>query len=281
MPAGEPDLLAAQRRLQRALLDARDPGPEIGWLVTGSSALSPAQRFAVFRRTHRRRLFTRMRELHPALIQLLGREVFDAFVVDHVRANPARSYRLSRFDAEFVDHLARTRPDAHLPRERRDPTVEMVIDLARFERLHNEVLDGPGTENDVPARGLVDLPEEDWATTRATPAPGLRLFHAGFTVHEYLTAVRQGGGHVPPRARPVFLALTRRDLLVRVHELTAEAHRVLTALLHRVVLAEALRDVDRDLARAWLRDWVDQGFLVTPAPGPVAGARRVAVPEPS
>ncbi|SHH11725.1 HvfC/BufC N-terminal domain-containing protein [Streptoalloteichus hindustanus] len=279
--APEPDLLATQRWLQRALLAQDGPGPEINSLLTGSAALTPRQRFAVLRRNHQRRLAARMRELHPALIQLLGREVFDAFVLDHVKANPARSHRLSRFDAEFVDHLARTRPDAQLPPERRDPTVDMVLDLARFERLYNQVLDGPGREDDLPATELADLPEEDWPSARLGPAPCLRLFRAGFTVHEYLAAVRQGGGQVPPRARPVFLALTRHGLQVRVHELTADAHRVLTSLLRRAPLGEALRDVDRDLARTWLRDWGEHGFLVAAAGDPAPRPRAVAVSESS
>ncbi|MFE0045584.1 HvfC/BufC N-terminal domain-containing protein [Streptomyces albireticuli] len=187
--------------MQAALLA---PGrvPHLAEVFTASATQSAEERFRVYHRGYRLRLLRCMRLRYPAMLRLLGRELFERFALDHLDANPSRSPVLDALGDDFPDHLARTRPDTAGggPPE---AWIDLLIDLARFERDFTAVLDGPDTGENG----------------------GALLFEARFPVHRYAAAVRHGEEPEPPGAEPVRLSLTRRDGTVVVHDPTDAGHR--------------------------------------------------------
>ncbi|MEU5420716.1 DNA-binding domain-containing protein [Streptomyces sp. NPDC020799] len=178
------DLATIQQWMQNALLGPYDA--EAGTareMFTASRRLTAEQRFHIYHRGYRLRLLNCMRGLHPGMLHLLGRELFDRFALDYLDAHPSRSPSLARLDDGFADHLERTRPDAGAPEE----WVDLLVDLARFERLFTDVLDAP---------------EDD-------PAP--RPFRARSSVHDYLAAVRRGEDPPLPEPHPTSVLLTREE----------------------------------------------------------------------
>ncbi|WP_424888554.1 DNA-binding domain-containing protein [Streptomyces sp. XH2] len=194
-----PGLAATQRWLQAAILDPAATGRyAVGDVVTASRRLSARERLRIHQQGYRLRLAECMRSLHPGSAHLLGREIFDGFALAYLEAHPSRSPTLAGLSDGFAGHLARTRPDS-APGAQREPWIDLLIDLVRFERVFTEVLDAPGTRP-------------------------LRLFWACAPVHAYLTEVRRGRDPEPPAPHPVRLAVTRRDHTVVTRELSRAAY---------------------------------------------------------
>jgi hypothetical protein len=276
--AEELDLVGTQRWMQAAILDPEGVSPGAGRVLTASCRLSAEQRLAIYHRGYRLRLLESLRELHPALCRLLGRELFEWFALDYLNVYPSRACTLFELDNRFADHLSRTRPDRDLPAEAREGWVDLIIDLTQFERTFIEVLDGPGTENG-PAVCLADLPEapdDAWLAATLVTVPCLRLLHTRFPVHDYVQGVRRGQDMAVPGPRPTLLAVSRRDYVVVVNELEPAAYRVLQALARGESLGAASHGVGMTEGWILLREWVYRRFFTAVDRGPVVGAGQPA-----
>ncbi|WP_329521237.1 DNA-binding domain-containing protein [Spirillospora sp. NBC_01491] len=288
-------LAGLQRWMQHAILDPKGVTASAGEVLTASSGMTARERLAIYWRGYRLRLLECMRELHPGLIHLLGEELFDAFALEYLDSCPPRDFTLSRLDAGFAGHLAETRPDTGLPPAERQPWVDVMIDLARFERAVTEVLDGPGTE-DGPVLDAADLAlhAADLASTAGAAGPGgtmsphgggggpagwrlatapcLRLLRLSFPAHQYATAVRHGQDPPFPALGTTYLAVGRRDYAITIHELGPRPFRALRDLSRGATVGTALRGAARERGPAWLRHWAGLGFF-TAIERPAAPAR--------
>jgi hypothetical protein len=262
---GGESLSRTQAWLQAAI---QEPTRETGVcdVITVSSTLGPEERLAIYQRGYRARLLECMRTHYPVLCHVLGRDLFNAFAVEYLRANPSRSRTLGELGARFADHLDATRPDRHA----REEWIDLMVDIARFERAFTEVHAGPGVEGSVllqPPSLPEPLPPR-WVHTLTTPAPGLRLLTLGFPVHIYVTTVRHGNDAppLPPRSS-THLVLSRHNYVVTVTEVEPPRWHLLTALvagypLHRAALLVECLVIDFTLAGARLargRPW--PGFV--------------------
>ncbi|MBV9012130.1 MAG: putative DNA-binding domain-containing protein [Pseudonocardiales bacterium] len=271
---GDESLSRTQGWLQAAIQDpARTTG--VCDVITASSTLGPEERLAIYQRGYRARLLECMRRHYPVLCHLLGRELFDAFAVEYLGANPSRSRTLGELGARFGDHLAATRPDRHA----REEWIDLMIDIARFERAFIEVHAGPGMEDGALLQPP-SLPEPlspGWAHALATPAPSLRLLILSFPVHTYVTTVRHGkdAPPLPPRSS-THLVLSRHNYLVTVTEVEPPRWHLLTALatghsLRQAALRAGVTDAD---ATTYLREWVARRiFTAISLPEPVEPER--------
>ncbi|MGK4579526.1 HvfC/BufC family peptide modification chaperone [Kitasatospora sp. HPMI-4] len=252
-------LAEAQRRFQHAILAPHGPGAEAGELLTASARLSAAQRLEVYRRGYRLRLLEAMRGLHPGLRALLGQELFDEFALDYLDACPSRSHTLSELNRRFTAHLAAHRPDRDRPPRLREAWIDVLIDLAHYERVFAEVYDGPGIEHLQPGQGA-----RTFADGTVRPAPCLRVLTLCAPVHSYVASVRRGRPAEAPRPGTVRLAVSRRDFVVTTTELASGAHRFLSALLEGVPVptAAAAADLARTEAERLLKTWAAVGWLL-------------------
>lgn len=261
---------------------------EVAAVITASTRQHPAERLAIYQRGYRLRLLECLRGSFPALCHLLGQELFEAFAEDYLAACPSRSYTLFRVGQRFVDHLERTRPDRDRRVVEREAWVDLVIDLARFERVFTEVYHGPGTETD-PVLRAADLPavtDPTWSGLALRPAPCLRLVTTRYPVHAYAAAVARGGTPELPRAQPTVLAVHRRAYTVLVTELTPPADRLLATLLGGKTVAAAATTANISLGSAHpvIREWVKAGFFVACTPrsrrksSPLTLSRRCRAP---
>lgn len=268
---GVADLAASQRWLQRAILARGGPaaGTDLagaGDMLTSSAGLSAQQRLGIYRRGYRLRLLETMRELYPGLRALLGPDLFDDFAQEYLDACPPRSRSLADLGRRLAGYLAAQRPDRAEPPARREAWIDVVIDMARYERTFADVYDGPGTEGrSVPGGLLQPSGGWDWAITLA---PCLRVLRLRGPVHAYCAAVRGGQAPAPPESRPVRLALSRRDFVVTVTELPTAPHRFLSALLAGCPVRSAARLAGAGTADvgSWLSGWAASGWIVPGTP---------------
>jgi hypothetical protein len=248
---------------------------EVEQVVTRSQELTAMERLAIYGYAYRARLVECLREEYQVLRYALGDEAFDAFAIDYLQMYPSRTYTLSQLGANFPRFLAETRPresdGESLPAEWPD----FLIELATLERKFNEVFDGPGVEEEslLDPDQLAALGPEKLLEARLVGASCLHLFALRFPVHRYFTAVRRKQQPAPPDSAETYLAITRKNFVVRHYELSYPAYQVLNALDAGESVGQAIgravettgTDVDclsRNL-RKWFRDWAAEGFFTS------------------
>ena len=273
-----PDLARLQAWLQSAITRpqgaaALDPLDEVEQIVASSPGVPAIERLAIYQHGYRARLLDCFRTDFPCLLHLLGDELFHRFVDDYLDRRPPRSYTLQRLAEEFPDHLAATRPSAADGAAELESWPDLVIDLARLERIVAEVYDGPGIEDEVTLapEALQELPDEVLSGQCFAFAPCLRLLTFRYPVVDYFMAVRRGEDAPLPSPEVGYVAVHRQAYTARFFALSERQHAVLTALLAGKTVAEATAarggdDESRPLVtpgevRDWLLFWADQGFF--------------------
>lgn len=255
---------AAQREL--------DLTPEdIEKVLTRSQALSAAERLGIYNGAYYARLLECLREEYPVFRHAVGEDSFDEFAVGYLQKYPSRSYTLNRLGANFPRYLAETCP-AEEPGTAATSWPGFLIDLAILEWTYSEVFDGSGVEGEqlLDVAELLAVPPQRWPDVRLVLVPCFRLVRLRYPVHEYYTAVRKNEEATPPVLAETFLAITRRNHVVRRYALTRPQYQLLSALAARESLAEAIgqaavaADAPDPLAadlRQWFSSWAAEGFF--------------------
>ncbi|NDU72989.1 DUF692 family protein [Actinomadura sp. DSM 109109] len=267
---GAPSLAAVQRWLRDAILTPGEPTGPATAMLADAGPLSAEQRLNIYRHGYRERLLETMRRQYPTLRVLLGPQLFDEFAAGYLEARPSRTYTLARLGEGFADHLDTGRPDRAAPASAREPWIDIMIDLVRYEDAFSQVTDGPGPEGGTVTAGApAPVPLADTGALTAEAAPCLRLLRVCAPVHRYHADVRRDLRPGPPEPRPTCLVLSRRDYRVTVTPLPGDAFALLDALTRGASLERAAAAVPVDLAEAHthLYDWAARGWVrVQPPP---------------
>ncbi|MCC9606871.1 DNA-binding domain-containing protein [Blastopirellula sp. JC732] len=243
---------------------------QVEQVIERSEKRTSLQRLQVYGNAYFARLVECMREQFPALCETLGQELFDGFALDYLDKRPSTSYTLSRLADQFVEHLEATRPTS----DGGEPGwADFLIDLASFEWSVAQTFDGPGVEQSgvISPEDLAQVSPDQWPDCKLIAAPCLNLHAYRFPVNDYFTQFRSGQTLTIPPAEPTWLALSRRDYIVR--RVPLEQGEFL--LLHSLMTGESVGDAieqaaeqaaDLDaLARQlpdWFRRFAREGFFV-------------------
>jgi hypothetical protein len=257
---------------------------EIEQVIERSQKCTSIERLEVYGNAYFARLLECLRGEFPALLHALGKETFDAFAFAYLQQHPSQSYTLGELGGRFPQYLRDTRPPRNQGADApRSPSTfnsqlspdwaDFLIHLAMLERTYAEVFDGPGVEN-VPLMSPDELravPPEHWPDARLVVVPCLRLLALSFPVHEYATAVRQGKEVDIPAAEPTWLAITRREYVVRRCPLSEPQYELLRALVSgetvggaiSAVAAKEETDLDQfaESLENWFRTWAAAGYF--------------------
>lgn len=276
------DSPVAQRLIQM-------PPGELEKVVTRSRALSAAERLAIYANAYHTRLLECLGEVYPMLKRALGEETFEGFAFGYLQEYPSRSYTLNALGKQFPLYLQETRPAApEVEAEAFESELaeghgalakdwpDLLIDLARLEWAIYEVFDGPGMEG-KPLLGfdqLTGIPPERWAEVRLQPVPCLQVLATRFPVNDYYTALRKAEGDqgvAVPAACESFVALTRRNFVVRRYSVSRTEFELLKAVQEGKTVGEAVEHAaafaDDDMEhfaanlQMWFRNWTAEGFF--------------------
>jgi hypothetical protein len=250
-----------------------DLGAEaVDGVVTRSRSLTALERLDIYHRAYFARLIECLRDEFPVLLHALGDEAFDAFALAYLQQYPSRSYTLNLLGSRFPQYLEETRPT----QEGDAPNwPDFLIDLATLELTFGEVFDGPGVEGKplLSVEKLQGLDAETWLDSRLIPVPCLRLLSARFPVNKYYRAVRKKKEPPIPAPHPTYLAVTRRQYVVRHYQFPRLQHLLLSALATgrtvgdaiqaTVAAAGPMRSRLPGLLHQWFRNWAAEGFFLT------------------
>ncbi|EAQ82306.1 HvfC/BufC N-terminal domain-containing protein [Blastopirellula marina] len=242
---------------------------DVEQVIGRSQKRTSIERLQVYGNAYFARLVECMREQFPALCETLGQELFDGFALDYLDKRPSTSYTLSRLADRFVPHLETTRPAA----ESAAPGwADFLIDLASFEWSVAQTFDAPGTEQSgvITPDDLAQVSPDDWPQTRLIAAPCLRLHAYRFPVNAYFSDFRAGRPLSIPPAAATWLALSRREYIVRRIPLDESEFLLLQSLLAgqsvgAAIEAAAEQSADFDaFARNlphWFQRFAGEGFF--------------------
>jgi hypothetical protein len=235
------------------------PRPEIDQLLSSSRQQSAADRLTVYRGAYIARLLEVLREQFPCTRFAVGDDLFDQFAAGYLQAHPPGSYTLARLADKLADYFEATRP-ADLG--------DFVVELSRLEQAIDRVFDAAGPEY-LPA---FTMPEQADESLTLKLVPGLELLAFRYPVSGYYTAWKANNQPQWPQPQKQFVALLRRDYIVRRHELTSLQHELLVSIARGLPLGAAVAAAARftDDADAeglasnfadWFALWSASGFF--------------------
>jgi hypothetical protein len=255
-------------------------------VIEPSSKQTSLERVNVYAHGYWSRLLECLREDFPMLRAALGDEMFDAFAVGYLQSCPSQSYTLGKLGARFPQYLADTSPQAADSDTDADTDSDAnawlvpLIELAVLERAVSDIFDAPGGETlgFLTPEDLAAIEPERRASMRLAPLPTFRLLRFRSEVNDYFSALRESS---EPQAVPLadlgetYLALSRREFVVRRHPLTREQFELLTSLAAGEPLGEALASlaaanqlqhgradgISAELVARWFTDWSRAGFF--------------------
>lgn len=253
-------------------------GPdEIERIIKPSRSLSAGERLAIYNRAYHARLLECFRAEYPALRHALGDELFDRFALDYLERYPSASYTLHKLAAQFPQHLAETRPDRDAAPEERETWPEFIIDVAQLERAITEIYHGPGAEklDAVTVDQIGEMCEDELRETAFTPSPCLRLLQCSYPVGQYVTAVKNGAQPRLPDPAMSYIAVYRRNYIVRLYEMKPAEFRLLRDVVEKgrtvgeTLCASAYKAEITNSKTQHMRDlmstWAELGFFVNNA----------------
>lgn len=242
-------------------------------VITRSQALTATERLSLYGYAYHARLVDCLREIFPIVAHALEDELFQVFAVEYLRRYPSRAYTLMQLGERFPAFLAESREELDADDPSNGAWLDFLTDLATFELTCNEVFDGEGSEGE-PAFDIDELRAinpEIFLASRLRCAPSLRLLELRYPVHRYYEAVRKGETPVLPEPTTTFLAVNRRDYVVRHHELWHAGFTLLQSLLRGESISQAIRRAsetgqsdDGNLStslRSWFAEWAAAAFF--------------------
>lgn len=240
-------------------------------IILATSRQTSAERLGVYAAAYYLRLVDCLREFFPCLRFAMGDEVFGDFALAYLQKHPSQSYTLHHLAdkfADFLDDTARSnRPEpVSKPGEagHHEGWEDFFVDLARLEHAIEIVFDAEGPEECPPRGG--GKGENLTPQSGLSFVPGFQLLAFRYPVSSYYTAWKHGDEPPLPEPQAQFIALFRRDYIVRRHELTALQHELLGALQGGESLEQALSHIapqalaggrTADDLAADLRDWFE------------------------
>lgn len=233
-------------------------------VITRSKALGSIERLEVYGSAYYARLLECLREEFSAVAHAVEEETFDSFSFEYLQKYPSTSYTLGHLGEHFPQFLRETRPERDADAGEDPDWADFLIDLATLERLYSDVFDGPGIENERPltAEDFARIPPEVWPEVKLVVAPCFRLIQLQFPVHEYITALRENREPEMPAPDRTWLAVTRRNFVVRRNPVTPVQYALLEALASGAQVGKAIEsvaesqpDLDLEQFAGELRDW--------------------------
>ncbi|HEY2415056.1 MAG TPA: DNA-binding domain-containing protein [Pirellulaceae bacterium] len=231
-----------------------------------SSQQSASERLDIYRTAYTARLLEVLLNLFPCTRFAIGDELFAQFAAGYLQAHPPNSYTLARLADHFADYLEATRPV---------DWGAFVVELVLLEEGIDRVFDAPGPER-LPVFSLAAAADDSLCLKLA---PGLELHRFDFPVSDYYTAWKQQREPSWPNAGEQFIALLRRDYIVRRYDLSEGQHALLLRLqagdsLGSAVSAAATQATGDLVSLAvqyqtWFQFWAREGFFVDLEFGPI------------
>jgi hypothetical protein len=259
----------------RALKDRKygDIVRDVERVVNPSSCMTAVERLNVYARAYYQRLVECLQAEFPVLRFATGQDLFEELANRYLEEYPSRSYTLGRLGMHLGRYLGQLRHDAAADKGFAG-WLEFLAELARFEWTVAEIFDGPGVERTplLNVAKVLQTSKDRWPNIRIVCAPCLRLLSLRYPVHRYHTEAREGRIPEIPQRSISYLAMFRRDYVVRHLPIRRLQYRLLSCLIDGKSIGQAIENVvtgdkpQRELAvrvGQWAHEWASLGFFIS------------------
>jgi hypothetical protein len=215
---------------------------ELESVIPSSDRLPAMERVSIYAGAYYTRLLECLGSFFPVFKRTVGADVFASFAAEYLHRYPSRSYTLDRLGDNFVHFLNETRPETN----ENSGWPDFLVDLATLEWAIACIFDGPGTEDSqlLTPESLQVLPAGKFTLARLKPVVCLRVFDFRYPVSAYYSEIRRAVEEQEvqvPDPAVEYVAILRRDFVVRRHPLTALEYDLLQAILAGATVGEAIR----------------------------------------
>ncbi|MFK7778131.1 MAG: DNA-binding domain-containing protein [Gimesia sp.] len=244
---------------------------ELESIVTASSRQTSLERIGIYANAYYARLLECLSEEFPSLVSAMGQTAFGAFSMEYLQKYPPTSYTLCDLGAHFPQFLRENKPKSE---ENEVDWTDLLIEVATLERVYSEVFDGPGIEQTalLTAEALNSIKPEEWPEISLKMAPCFRLMQFQFPVHEFISSARKGDTPQIPEQQLTYLAITRRNYIVRREVISPAEYFLLSMLQQGSSVGDAITlFAESDLMEPeelgiklheWFQHWTTAAFFI-------------------
>jgi hypothetical protein len=228
-------------------------------VVRPSITMSSGQKIGIYARGYVLRLMECMLAEYPALHYLLGDDLFNTFVRTYLINLPSRSPDLYDLGKNFAAFLKASQPKNGSPD---NEMFDLPVDLAKLERALAEVSRVKGLEGKEIVNETDDPMLSLFGTVNYQTSPCLMLLKLQFPLVDFVRAVQHGNKAMTPEKKDSFVAISRKNYAVNMHEVEAWQWYFLQALQNTNSYTNALDitsetcDIAKDTLMADLLLWL-------------------------
>lgn len=188
-------------------------------VIRPSIRSSAGEKIGIYARGYVLRLMDCMTAEYPALHHLLGEELFGTFAKAYLVRTPSGTPDLYDLGKNFPEFLKAAQPEnrgAHNV----DPSMfDLPVELAKLERAISEVSRNKGLEGRSESNTVENQMLYLFGTVSFHASPCLQLLHLEFPLVDFVQAVQQGREAKVPDKKESFIAVSRKNYIVHVHEI--------------------------------------------------------------
>jgi len=266
-PAGVEAGIASEAAQAKIALESS----ELETVVTASSKQTSLERIGIYANAYYARLLECLSEEFPALVCAMGKTAFGAFSMEYLQEYHPSSYTLCDLGANFPQFLRENKPQTE---ENEVDWTDLLIEIATLERVYSEVFDGPGIEQKalLTEETLNSIKPEEWPEISLKMAPCFRLMQFQFPVHDFISNARKGNTPQIPEQQVTYLAITRRNYIVRREAISQAEFFLLSKLQAGLNVGDAITlFAESDLMEPeelglklheWFKRWTTAAFFI-------------------
>jgi len=188
-----------------------------GKVVRPSVTMSSGQKIGIYARGYIARLMECMEAEYPAVRYLLGEDLFNTFVKTYLINQPSRSPDLYDLGKDFAAFLKASQPKSATDTSMFDLPVELAI----LERALAEASRIKGLEGFQYTDTMDSQMHFLFGTTSFKTSPCLVLLDLQFRLADFIKAVQHDQEAETPTKQQSYMAISRKNYAVNMHELEA------------------------------------------------------------
>lgn len=227
--------------------------------------LDAAQCLSIYQRSYILRLRECLAEQFPATCYTLGKTLFEDFTDQYLKGYPSSSYTLYDLGLRFTTWLEENRPDQDLPKQQREPWIDFLVELSRYEFELFRLFDAEGNEGKL-------WPTIDTHDQQLHLQPCLSLMQFEYPVAWYYHEVRANKKPQPPIKSNNHTVILRRNYKTASYPVSPVHFYFLKAIKKHQDIHLALQDVAKwakapleAVKASWQNNarnqWIDAGFF--------------------
>jgi hypothetical protein len=185
-------------------------------VIRSSASMSSGQKIGIYARGYVLRLIECMSAEYAAVQHLLGDDLFNTFVKAYLLQSPSRSPDLYDLGKSFPEFLKASQPENNGDD---DAMFGLPVELAVFERALAEVSRIKGLENMEIAGSDNEQVLFLFGTAAFQASPCLTLLQLQYPVIDFIKAVQRGEEAALPDKKHNYVAISRKNYRVNMHQL--------------------------------------------------------------